>query len=485
MALCSYSSKLALDGYTVLDNRFLNEFLPQATGDDVKVYLFGLNLCSNPNVEENNLDMITKVLSLTEEQVIRSFTYWQEMGLVQIASKNPLEIKYLPVRANSGTLKIRHKEKYSDFNKKMQEVITGRMLTPTELNEYYTLIEVYHFEPEAVVLIAKYCTSLKNNAIGYPYILAVARNYADEGLKTFEAVEAKFLEQERSSNEIKQVLATLGVKREPDLDERAMYIKWTTHYGFAHGTIIEVAKSLKKRGGFAKLDELLAKYYEQKLFSIEDIIDYSKHRDELFEIAKTVSKNLGLYYGDYETVVDTYVKGWTSKGYDLETLVLLSHYCFSKSIRTLEGLDTTIQKFYKLGLVSLSSIEQYIASILKIDEKIKQVIEKCGLDKLVSTYDRDCYKTWTENWGFEHEQILLVAENFKDKSNPMSYTNRVLANLHAQGIHSTEKIVSNLKSSKVDLGEQSSTSKTDAFETRNYSREELNAVFDSLDDVEI
>lgn len=180
MALCSYSSKLALDGYTVLDNKFLNEFLPQATGDDVKVYLFGLNLCSNPNVEENNLDTITKVLSLTEEQVIRSFSYWQEVGLVQIASKNPLEIKYLPVRANSGSLKLRNKEKYSDFNKQMQEIITGRMLTPTELNEYYTLIEVYHFEPEAVVLIAKYCTSLKNNSIGYPYILAVARNYADE-----------------------------------------------------------------------------------------------------------------------------------------------------------------------------------------------------------------------------------------------------------------------------------------------------------------
>ena len=37
MALCTFSSKLVMDGYTVLDNTFLNEFLPQATGDDVKV----------------------------------------------------------------------------------------------------------------------------------------------------------------------------------------------------------------------------------------------------------------------------------------------------------------------------------------------------------------------------------------------------------------------------------------------------------------
>ena len=56
MALCSYSSGLSLNGYTVIDNTFLNEFLPQATGEDVKVYLYGLNLCTNPNEEDNNLD---------------------------------------------------------------------------------------------------------------------------------------------------------------------------------------------------------------------------------------------------------------------------------------------------------------------------------------------------------------------------------------------------------------------------------------------
>ena len=98
MALCTFSSKLVMDGFTVLDNTFFNEFLPQATGDDVKVYLYGLTLCSNPNEEDNNLDTICKVLSLTEDQVIKSFSYWQEMGLVQLASTHPLEIKFLPVR---------------------------------------------------------------------------------------------------------------------------------------------------------------------------------------------------------------------------------------------------------------------------------------------------------------------------------------------------------------------------------------------------
>lgn len=484
MVLCSYSSKLVLDGYTVLDNRFLNEFLPQATGEDVKVYLFGLSLCANPNVEENNLDTISKVLCLTEDEVIRSFSYWQEVGLVQIASRNPLQIKYLPVRANSGSLKIRNKSKYSDFNKQMQDIITGRMMTPNEFNEYYTLIETYHFEPDAVVLIAKYCTSIKGNAINYAYILAVARSFADDGLKTFEAVEEKFLEQERSSDELKQVFAALKIKRDSDIDERNTYLKWKNKFGFTQGVIVAVAKSFKTGGNIAKLDELLTKYFELKLLSIEEIEEYASTREELFEIAKTVCKNLGLYYGNYETVVDNYVLDWANKGYALDTLSFLSNYSFKQSIRTLEGFNTTLQKFYKLGLVTLPSIEKYITAILLADEKIKEVLSASGLDRNVTAFDRDCYKMWTENWGFDHEQILLISKNFMGKANPISYMNKVIANLHEQGAHTTEQIEEKLKSTSYSSAPISKDKKDD-FERRNYTKEELNAVFDSLDDVEI
>lgn len=247
MALCSYSSKLALDSFTVIDNAFLNEFLPSASGDDVKVYLYGLNLCSNPNAEDNNLDTISKSLSLSEDDVVKAFSYWQEMGLVQIVSTNPFEVRYLPIRAHSGSLKLRDKAKYKDFNTQMQQVITGRMITPNEFNEYYTLIEVYHFEPEAIVMIAKYCTTIKSPSINYAYILAVAKDFASQGIKTLVTVEERFLEQEKSTAEIKQILSALGLKRDADIEERNLYLKWTNQFGFMQGVIVEVAKSLNKK----------------------------------------------------------------------------------------------------------------------------------------------------------------------------------------------------------------------------------------------
>ena len=485
MALCSYSSKMVMDSYTSIDNTFLNEFLPSATGEDVKVYLYGLGLCINPNSEDNNLDTICKVLGLTEEQVLKSFSYWQDMGLVQIVSADPLEIRYLPVRAHSGGAKIRNKEKYSDFNKQMQEVLSGRMITPVEYNEYYSLIETYHFEPEAVVLIAKYCTTVKSNSVSYPYILAVARDFEHQGLKTLETIEQKFIEQEQSSKEIKQILTTLGIKREADIDERNLYLKWTNGMGFTQGVIVQVAKSLKKRGGFVKLDEILSKYYEQNLLSLEEIENYSTQKEMMFEIAKNVCKNLGLYYQNLENVVSIYVSDWVNKGYDENTLTEISMFCFKQNIRTLDAMSQVVQKFYKLGLISMPAITQYFNGVFEDNEKIKEILDKLGLVRIVTNSDRDFYKTWTNDWGFNHDAIIAVASEIKGKSNSFAYMNKVLSGLYQNGIFEKEKIANYLENNSLFKKSNSSSKSSLDYEQRTYTNEELSAVFDSLDDVEV
>ena len=102
-----------------------------------------------------------KVLSLTEEQVLSAFSYWQEMGLVQLVSSNPLEIKFLPIRAHSGSAKIRNTGKYADFNNQLQAFFE-RMITPNEFNEYYSIMELEHIEPEAFLMIATTQSSLSN-----------------------------------------------------------------------------------------------------------------------------------------------------------------------------------------------------------------------------------------------------------------------------------------------------------------------------------
>ena len=114
------------------------------------------------------------------------------------------------------------------------------------------------------------------------------------------------------------------------------------------------------------------------------------------------------------------------------------------------------------------------------------MVDKTGLVRQISSLDREFYKTWTNNWGFTHEQILLAAETAKDKTNPMTYLNKVIANLNEQGANDTKTIKEKLKEIKPDARKTSSKpAKQDSFEKHNYSIEQLNAVFTSLDDVEI
>lgn len=484
MALCSFSSTLAMDSSTLVDNAFISEFMPAADGKYVKVYLYGLALCSSPYSRDNELDNMANVLAMSEDDIIDAFTYWESMGLVQIVSTSPLGVQFLPVRLHSGRSKTHEKTKYADFNKQAQLILSGRMIRPNEYNEYYNLIESYHFEPEALLMIMNYCTKLKNTSISYPYILTVANSFEKEGIKTTAALEEKLLEIERSSENILSVMNALGLKREADPEERNMFLKWTKDYGFTLGTIIDVAKSLKKHGGMSKLDSLLTKYYEQKLFSQEEIATYNKAKETMFDIAKTITKTLGLYYQDLENVVETYISSWLKKGYDESSLIMIASYCFKQSIRTLEGMDTIIQKFFKLGLVSIEAINEYIDEIIATDNIIKNLLETLGISRNVSGYDRDLYNTWTKTWQLSDEIIFECAKASKDKTSPIIYLNKLLSNMHTKNISTIEKAKIEIDCfNNSFMGKKPSMAQN--YESRDYSSTDLNALFDSLDDIEV
>lgn len=479
MAFCSFSSQINQDGTTLVDNAFINEFMPQAPAEYVKIYLYGLSLCSAPNQDYNAADSASTLLGITEEDLIAAYNYWQELGIVQILSSTPLEVKYLPLKYRSGSAKLRAKGKYADFNNQVQAILSGRMIRPIEYNEYYNLIEGQHFEPEALVMIIKYCALNKGENVSSAYIMAVAKSFAQDNIKTTEAVEQKLLEQEKNSKEIGQVLKALGLNRKADIDERNTYLKWTGKYGFNHNVIMYAAK-LVKRGGVGKLDEMLTKFYEQRLFSITEIEEFSTLRGSMFEAAKVITRKLGLYYQNLENVVDTYVSDWFNKGYSSQTLELIGDYCFKHSYRSLDAMNDVVGKFYKLGLVSAEAIGQYTSEIISIDKNIKEILQAAGLVRGVNSGDREFYKTWTTLWGFSQEAIMLVAAKSAGKMGALSYINKVLSNLHEQGKTSLEAVTKSLASVA-----DNATAFEKGVIKHEYTKEELDALFDSIDNIEV
>lgn len=476
MAFCKLSNESTKSSKTIIDNKFFEHFLPYAPESCIKVYLLGLYRCTTPNTE-NTLDNFAKTLNMTEEDVESCFLYWQEQGLVTILNIKPFEVIYLPVTTKNAYLKKVNSSKYKDFNVQIQEIICGRMITPTEYAEYYTLIESMHIEPTALLMIAKYCTNLKGNDIGYSYINTIAKNWAYKGIKTASQVEEQLKEHEAINSYINDILKLLGSKKQADFNDKQQYLYWKDELEYSNDVIEYVAKSFKKKGNIEKLDNKLNKYYELKLFSIKEIEDYEAEKQQLFDTAKQVTKAIGVYYENLENVIETYILMWINKGYNAQTLKQIANFCFKNNIKTLEGMNNTVDKFYIQGLTTVDSIENYFGEIIEVDNKIKKILKNIGLSRNVNTWDRDFYRTWTYVWNFSDEIIEYASTLAVNKTHPLAYINKILSDWFKNNINTLEKA----KQQKVVV--ENTTQNKHDFKQRSYSPEQINALFDNLNEV--
>lgn len=479
MAFCKFSSEYVISKETPVDNLFINEFLPYAPAECVKVYLYGLYKCTNSSSYDNTIENFAKVLNLTEEEVEDAFLYWQDEGLVQVLNTCPIEIRFMPLKNVINNTKKYKPEEFSTFNRQVQEILEGRQITPTEYDEYYYLLKTMHFQPEALLMIIKFCTQIKGANVGYKYIVTVAKNWANEGITTTKSVEERLFTYEQAGSDLEKLLKICGAKRNATLEEREMFLKWTKELGFNYNTIEYVAKLLKPtKVNFEKLDARLLKYYEMKKLSIKEIEDYEKEKSEMYTLAREINKKMGLYYENLEPVVENYVSKWLNLGHNSTSLLALADYCFKNSIRTLEGLDSTVLKLYKLGIVSMEAIEEYMQELISLDKEIKEILEKLGISRMVTNQDRTYYKTWKQDWNLSSELIALGVEMSAGKFQPLQYLNKLLSNWHTNSVKTLDEAKNYIIPEK--MPEKVSKNKG-----RSYKKEELDALFDSLEEIEL
>ncbi len=481
MAFCKYSTEFIASSKTEIDNIFLNDYLPFSQPEFVVVYIYGLYLCKS-NSFDNSLENFAKTLNMSEEDVIGAFEYWEEQGLVRLLRTNPIQVTYIPLNNVLSANKLYKPDKYEVFNQQAQNIFQGkRAISKHEYEEYYDFLERYHVEQEALLMIMQYCVETKKSAIGYNYILTVAKNWATEGITTAKQVEEKLKAFEDKVPALTEIFNAMGIKRAPYVEERSLLNKWLNDYGFTLDVVLYVCKNFKKklRFSFEKVDVLLTKYYEMRLLSIMEIENFEKKKQELYTLAKEINKTIGVYYENLEGVVENYILKWINLGFEKELLLEIANYCFKNSIRTLEGMDRTITKFYKLGLLSLNAFNEYMGHILADDNKIKELLLKMGISRNVSSYDRNNYKVWTEDWALCDDVINYAASLANGKDNPIKYISRVLADYHEKGIKTIEEAKNN-----TPITEKESQRKSN-FTGRSYSKGELNALFQSIDEIDV
>ena len=279
MAFCEFSNEIVLASSTAIENVFLSDFLPNANGDYVKVYLYGLYKC--PSSKDNTLESFSKVLNMSAEDILSIFYYWQELGLVNVINVDPIQIRYLPVKNALYKMKKYNVDKYTAFNISAQELMGSKMLTPREFEEFYYIMENLHMEKEALLKVIDYCVKIKGKNVSVSYVVKVAKDRVYDGVRTSEDVDNRLVEQETISGDVVLVLKALGIKRQATTDEYQMYLNWTKDLEMPLDLITHIAKATKSKT-FTKLNDVVVKCYSNRLLSIQEVDDYLKAKDDMF-----------------------------------------------------------------------------------------------------------------------------------------------------------------------------------------------------------
>lgn len=481
MGLCRMSDESIVKGSTLIDNAFITEYMADADEVRLKVYIFGLYQCVNPVFADNTAAHFCNALSITEEQLVDAFGYWQEQGLVTILSVDPLEVRYNRVKGEDR-IKYYKPSKYQDFNTQLQEIFQGREISENEYLRYYDFLEHTRLPQEVLLMIAGYCVNVKGYTVREKYVLAVAQSWYESGVRTVADAEDRISSHEACTEALRLISKALGKKSAVDLEDKQYYVKWTQSWGFDLEGILFAAKQCKKRGGMQRLDSLLDEYFSHNCLTGADMQAYSDEKQNMYDLAKEVTRIVGVRYENLDTVVSHYVCVWLSQGFDKDALVLVAEYCFENSIRSLNGMNAVVARFYKQGCVTVQSINEYVGELVNREKKIKAVLEAAASSRMVTQSDRDAYTLWLD-WGFDDEAILYCASLAQGKPQTTGYITKLLSRCKEAKAFGLDKIKELLSSSQP----AESKDKPSKLERR-YTKEEMGSLFGDLqnyDDIEI
>lgn len=465
------SSEASLDGVVTVENKFIVEYMPYADGDYVKVYLYGLSLAARKTDPDDTVERLSRRLNLDRATVDAAIEYWTELGLMARLGD---DITYFSTRTSRPKIKKYDVDKYSEFNRQAQEYISARQIEPREYDEYYALMERFELEWTGMAAIVKYCVNLKGNNVSCPYILAVARNLAQDGYRTYDDIEAKLEEFGVYYNDLCAVMGAMGGKR-PDHETVQLYKKWLNVYKFDKSIILGVAQTIK-RGGAATLDAKLTAYHELGLSSLKQIEYYETERKDMAKLAKSVNKALGVYYENTDPEIASYIRPWLGMGFEGAALVAIADYCMKNNLKTLSDLDAVVREFFAASVTTEKQVKARIAEEKRYDAEIEKVMSALGIMGAVKPAYRAYYSTWREKWNLPDDVIDYAASSCAGK--PLAYLNGILQNWHGAGVTTLDAA----KAQGAAKREVAATGDRNADVLERYTADELNSLLIKLSD---
>ncbi len=284
---------------TFLSNIFIDEYMPEANGEFVKVYIYLLRILGNAPVSFS-LEQMADQLLCTEGDILRALKYWSKAGLIALEENEDHQlsgISIIPPKplSHKEMPKEQGEEKPSvpqapDKNKSLtpariqelkqnEEIIQllyiaeqylGKTLSPTEIQKLLFFYDELHFSADLIEYLIEYCVSHSHKSIRY--IEKVALAWSEEKITTVQmAKEAS----SRYNKEYFTILKALGISgRNPVDTEIAIMDTWIKEYGFSMDIIQEACSRTVLQTGqssFQYADKILTGWKNKNVKSKNDI----------------------------------------------------------------------------------------------------------------------------------------------------------------------------------------------------------------------
>ena len=301
----SQSDKSLLFSSTEIPDVFFTEYLPEASGDYIKVYLHMIFLSKYNN--EFKINDLSKSLALDFPTIQEAITFWENKGLLiknpngySLANIQEIELPklYSPKVSIAPEDAIKNNE--NQYRAKAIENINKQffqgVMSPSWYNDISLWFSKYGFDEQVMLALFNYCYD--NRALHRNYIQTVAEGWASNNIKTFNDLDLYFEKQEKRSVIKKQIAKKLNLYRNLTTYDEDYIIKWTENYGFPM-EIIDIAlkrASSQNNIRFEYIDKILTDWHEKDLRTPDEVQTYLESTKTKEKKEKEIKKAITYEY---------------------------------------------------------------------------------------------------------------------------------------------------------------------------------------------
>ena len=433
MALFGFDEGFSMFDVTPVENLFISEYLPGAKGDHVKVYLYGLMQAYHPSREMTVGDMAHD-LSLTEEEVMAAFRYWERRGLCIRVSDNPPAFRYRNLtQVMMSQQKPPQDDAYEEFAEALHAMFGDRRkLHGGETTLAFEWVEEMGLPPEAVLLMVQHLIQTRGVQFSFAAAQKLAVKMAEEGVRDAEGAELFLLRDKQVRENAKKVLRRLGKRRLPSEDELDLCQMWMTQWRFTLEDMLTACQETTKgEPTFAYLNGILRGIHERsggKNGAAEQMAADRAKTEPLKEFLKALGNRRLTVNAETLKLYDE-MRGYASH----EVILLAAREC------ALVGGDpekvlTTLKVWKNKGVTTPEQVEASLSEIRALNDRISPLYTLWGKDQKPTASDRTLLTKWTGQWGFPLETVQAVAPYAQGANRPMAYLDSLLKISHEKGL---------------------------------------------------